>query len=48
MVDQETMILILFILRSPMVISWSIKVEFETMVNKGHLTILQPCGNMIG
>ena len=36
MVDQETMILFLFILRSTMVISWSIKVEFEIMVNQGH------------
>ena len=36
MVDQETMILILYLLRSTMVISWSVKVEYETMVNQGH------------
>ena len=36
MVDKETMILILYILRNTMVISWSVKFEFETMVNQGH------------
>ena len=34
MVDQETMILILYILRSTMVISWLVKVEYETMATK--------------
>ena len=32
----QTMILILYLLRSTMVISWSVKVEYETMVNQGH------------
>ena len=35
-VDQETMVLILNLLRSTMVISWSIKVQYETVVNQGH------------
>ena len=39
-VDQETMILILYLLRSTMVITWSIKLQYETMVNQGHETIL--------
>ena len=32
MVDQDTMVLILYLLRSIMVISWSIKVEYETII----------------
>ena len=35
-VDQETGILLLHLLRSTMVISMSIKVEYETMVSQGH------------
>ena len=40
LVDQETLVLILYILRSTMVISWSVIVEYKTMVNQGHKTVL--------